>query len=167
MDGPKKTGRSPIDCSERHPSIVRVMSDGISQAAWSSWSFPFWATTGLLATALLYLRGWSKIRRTRPLTFPAWRAWSFLSGLLALWLAIASPLDTLDGLLLVAHMTQHLILMSVVPPLLLLGAPAVPLLRSLPRSALRDGLGPFFRSPVLHRGVRLLTHPVFAWLAMN
>ena len=53
------------------------------------------------------------------------------------------------------------------PPLLLLGAPAVPLLRALPRSALRDGLGPFFRSPVLHRGVRLLTHPVFAWLAMN
>ncbi len=61
------------------------------------------------------------------------------------------PLDTLDGLLLVAHMTQHLILMSVVPPLLLLGAPAVPLLRALPRSALRDGLGPFFRTPVLHR----------------
>jgi cytochrome c oxidase assembly factor CtaG/polyferredoxin len=143
------------------------MSDGISQAAWSSWSFPFWATTGLLATALLYLRGWSKIRRTRPLTFPAWRAWSFLSGLLVLWLAIASPLDTLDGLLLVAHMTQHLILMSVVPPLLLLGAPAVPLLRSLPRSVLRDGLGPFFRAQSLRRIIDLITHPVFAWLAMN
>ena len=57
------------------------------------------------------------------------------------------PLDTLDGLLLAAHMTQHLILMSVVPPLLLLGAPAVPLLRGLPQSVLRDGLGPFFRTP--------------------
>ena len=143
------------------------MSDGISQAAWSSWSFPFWATTGLLVTALLYLRGWSKIRRTRPLIFPPWRAWCFLGGLFALWLAIASPLDTLDGLLLVAHMTQHLILMSVVPPLLLLGAPAVPLLRSLPRSVLRDGLGPFFRAQSLHRIIRLITHPVFAWLAMN
>ncbi len=122
---------------------------------------------GILATALLYLRGWSKIRRTRPQIFPPWRAYCFLGGLFALWLAIASPLDTLDGLLLVAHMTQHLILMSVVPPLLLLGAPAVPLLRSLPRSVLRDGLGPFFRAQSLHGVFRLITHPVFAWLAMN
>ena len=143
------------------------MSDGVAQAAWSSWAFPFWATAGLLATALLYLRGWRRIRRTRPLIFPPWRAWCFVGGLISLWIAVASPLDTLDGLLLVAHMTQHLILMSVAPPLLLLGAPAVPLLRGLPRSVLRDGLGPFFRSLALHRVARVLTHPVFAWLAMN
>jgi cytochrome c oxidase assembly factor CtaG/ferredoxin len=143
------------------------MSDGVSQAAWSSWAFPFWATAGLLATALLYLRGWREIRRTRPLIFPPWRAWCFLGGLLSLWIAVASPLDTLDGLFLVAHMTQHLILMSVAPPLLLLGAPAVPLLRALPRSVLRDGLGPFFRTPILHRLMRWLTDPVLAWLAMN
>jgi cytochrome c oxidase assembly factor CtaG/polyferredoxin len=143
------------------------MPNGVSQAAWSSWTFPFWATAGLIAAALLYLRGWRRIRRTRPRLFPGWRALCFLGGLLCLWIAIASPLDTLDGLLLVAHMTQHLILMSVAPPLLLLGAPAVPLLRALPRSALRDGLGPFFRAPLLHRVFRFLTHPVFAWLAMN
>jgi cytochrome c oxidase assembly factor CtaG/polyferredoxin len=143
------------------------MSDGISQAAWGSWAFPFWPTLGLLATAFLYLRGYRRIRRTRPLLFPPWRAWSFLTGLFSLWIAIASPLDTLDGLLLVAHMTQHLILMSVVPPLLLLGAPAVPLLRGLPRSWLRDGLGPFFRTPALHHVISVVTHPVFAWLAMN
>jgi cytochrome c oxidase assembly factor CtaG len=116
---------------------------------------------------MLYLRGWREIRRTRPLIFPPWRAWCFLGGLVSMWIAVASPLDTLDGLYLVAHMTQHLILMSVAPPLLLLGAPAVPLLRALPRSVLRDGLGPFFRTPILHRLMRLLTHPVLAWLAMN
>jgi cytochrome c oxidase assembly factor CtaG/ferredoxin len=143
------------------------MSDGVSQAAWASWAFPFWATAGLIATALFYLRGWRRIRRTRPQIFPAWRAWCFLGGLLALWIAIASPLDALDGLLLTAHMTQHLILMSVVPPLLLLGAPAVPMLRALPRSVLRDGLGPFLRTPTLYRVGHLLTHPVFAWLVMN
>ncbi len=143
------------------------MSDEVSQAVWSSWAFPFWATSGLLAAALLYLRGWRRIRRSRPELFPPWRAWCFLGGLFALWIAVASPLDTLDGLLLTAHMTQHLILMSVVPPLLLLGAPAVPLLRGLPRSAVRDGLGPFFSAPVLHRAARLVTGPAFAWLAMN
>src|ERR1700749_1792024 len=143
------------------------MSEVATQAAWSSWTFPFWATTGLLATAFLYLRGWRKIRRTRPLIFASWRAWCFLGGLVSLWIAIASPLDTQDSLLLVAHMAQHLILMSVVPPLLLLGAPAVPLLRGLPRSVLRDGLGPFLRSPVVHGLVRFLTHPAVAWLAMH
>ncbi len=143
------------------------MTPTVSQAAWSSWTLPFWSTAALLVTGLLYVRGWQRIRQTRPALFPAWRLGCFLAGLFSLWLAIASPLDTLDSLLLVAHMTQHLILMSVAPPLLLLGAPAVPLLRALPRSALRDGLGPFFRSPGLHRVFRGLTHPVFAWLAMN
>src|ERR1700761_7158442 len=143
------------------------MSDAVSQAAWSSWSIPFWATLGLLATGLLYLRGWSRIRRTRPLLFPPWRACCFLGGLFTLWIAIASPLDTLDGLLLVAHMTQHLILMSVVPPLLLLGAPAVPLLRGLPRSMLRDALGPFLRTAALRRLFHWVTRPAFAWVVMN
>src|SRR5580698_1610524 len=139
------------------------MSDGISQAAWGSWAFPFWPTFGLVAMALLYLRGWSKIRRTRPLLFPPWRAWCFVGGLFSLWIAIASPLDTLDSLLLVAHMTQHLILMSVAPPLLLLGEPAVPLLRGLPQPLVRDGLGPFFQAQVVDRISRVLTHRPFAW----
>jgi putative membrane protein len=143
------------------------MSDAASQAAWSSWSFPFWATSGLLANALLYLRGWRKIRRTRPRLFPSWRVWCFLGGLVSLYIAVGSPIDALDDVLLTAHMTQHLIFMSVAPPLLLLGAPVVPLLRSLPRGLLRDALGPLFRKTWLHRLFRLLTHPVFAWLAMN
>src|ERR1700761_7636576 len=144
-----------------------MMSDEVSQAVWTSWTIPFWATAGLLAAGLIYVRGWRRIRQTRPQIFPPWRAWCFLGGLLALWLAIASPLDTLDGLLLTAHMTQHLILMSVAPPLLLLGAPAVPLLRGLPQSVLREGFGPFFQTPALHKLIRLITHPVFAFLAMN
>jgi putative membrane protein len=143
------------------------MAEGASQVALSLWTFPPWASSGLLATAFLYFRGWRRIRQTRPYLFPAWRGWCFLGGLFSLWLAVASPVDTLDDVLLVAHMAQHLILMSVAPPLLLLGAPAVPLLRSLPRSLLRGWLGPFFRMPVLHRLFRLCTHPVFAWLAMT
>lgn len=143
------------------------MSEPATQAAWNSWSFPLWATSGLLASALLYLRGFRRIRLTRLHLFPSWRAWCFLGGLLSLYIAVGSPIDSLDDVLLFAHMTQHLIFMSVAPPLLLLGAPAVPLLRSLPRWLVRDGLGPLFRMPWLHRLFRLLTHPVFAWVAMN
>jgi cytochrome c oxidase assembly factor CtaG/polyferredoxin len=144
-----------------------MMSDAVSQAAWTSWAFPFWTTTGLVIAALVYLRGWRRIRQTRPLIFPPWRAWCFLAGLFAFLIAIASPLNSLDSFLLSAHMAQHLILMSVAPPLLLLGAPAVPLLRGLPQSVLRDGLGPFFQTPSLHRVVRFITHPVVGWVSMN
>lgn len=143
------------------------MSESVSQAVSVSWAFPFWATSGLLASGLLYLRGWNRIRRTRPQLFPSWRAWCFLGGLFSLYVAIGSPIDALDDVLLTAHMTQHLIFMSVVPPLLLLAAPAVPLLRSLPRWLVRDALGPLFRMQWLHRLFRFLTNPVFAWLAMN
>jgi cytochrome c oxidase assembly factor CtaG len=147
------------------------VSSGDSGAALNtalgSWTIPFWPTLLLVVTAVVYWRGYKQIRQSRRALFPSWRLSCFLGGLLSLWIAIASPLDTLDGLLLFMHMTQHLILMSIAPPLLLLGAPAVPLLRGLPRGVVRDGLSPFLRSRVLHRVERFLTHPVFAWLAMN
>ena len=69
------------------------------------------------------------------------------------------PLDTLSNLLLTAHMTQHLVLMAVAPPLILLGAPIVPMLRGLPRRLVRDALGPFLAWPALRRFAHRLTHP--------
>lgn len=133
----------------------------------SDWSGPIWAAAALLLTAAVYVRGFLKIRKTRLALFPDWRCYSFLGGLAVLWFAIASPLNVLNGALLIVHMTQHMILMMVVPPLLLLGYPAVPLLRGLPRDLLRDGLGPFFRMVWLRKLGRFATHPVFAWLVMN
>jgi putative membrane protein len=47
---------------------------------------------------------------------------SFLAGLVVVYVALESPLDALaSGRLLSAHMVQHELLMSVAPPLLLLG----------------------------------------------
>ena len=63
-------------------------------------------------------------------------------------------------------MIQHLLLMMVVPPLLLLGAPLLPLLRGLPRPVLQ-GLGPFFASTVLQRLGHFLTHPLVGLLAFT
>ncbi len=49
---------------------------------------------------------------------------SFMLGVLVLLLALVSPIDTLgDTYLFSAHMLQHLLLVLVVPPLLLLGTP--------------------------------------------
>jgi putative membrane protein len=132
-----------------------------------AWSFPAMPFVALSVLVLLYLRGWHVARRTRPRELPAWRAGSFLAGIISLWIALASPIDALDDFLLAAHMIQHFILMSVAPPLLVLGAPTVPLLRGLPRILIHVILRPLFQEPWFHRAGRLLTHPVFTWLAMN
>jgi len=135
------------------------------QAAVASWDLHPWILLSLLLTVWVYWRGWRRLRTTRPAQFPAWRLACFVAGLASLWIAIASPLDALGGMLLFAHMTQHLILMSVAPPLILLGSPVVPLLRGMPRWIIRDALGPFFGT--LHQLGRQLTRPIVCWLAMN
>jgi cytochrome c oxidase assembly factor CtaG/polyferredoxin len=139
----------------------------VVDAAFASWMIPPWATFFLLVTAGVYYRGWREIRRTRPTQFPGWRLGCFVGGLSTVWLAIASPLDTLSGMLLTVHMTQHLLLMSVAPPLVALGAPQVPMLRGLPRFWVREGLGPFFTLRPVHALERLLKSRLFAWVAMN
>jgi cytochrome c oxidase assembly factor CtaG/polyferredoxin len=116
--------------------------------------------------AVCYGRGFARVHAAQPERFPRWRRLAFLAGLLTLWIALASPLDSFGSLLLQVHMLQHLLLMMVAPPLLLLGAPLAPLLRGMP-SALRKGvLGPFLAAPGLQRLARRLVHPITGWLAL-
>jgi putative membrane protein len=130
------------------------------------WSFPILSCGAIAATWIVYLRGWQRARKTRPLEMRPWRAVCFSLGLASLWIAIGSPIDALDDLLLTAHMTQHFILMSVAPPLIILGAPIVPLLGGLPRWLLRL-LAPVFAVRWIRRVANVLVHPVTAWVAMN
>ncbi len=130
-------------------------------------AFPYGVTLLLLLTLVIYLRGWQALGRTRPDQIPAWRAACFAGGIVAVWAALASPLDALSGVLLTAHMIQHLLLMSVAPPLLVLGAPVVPMLRGLPRYFVREGLGPFFTLRPVRAIEQLLHSRVFAWLVLN
>ncbi len=138
-----------------------------TRAIFAEWSPPLSLTTAVILSAVVYLRGWLHIRRTRPAQFPALRLAAFLSGLAVLWISIGSPMDGFADTLLSAHMIEHLLLMSFVPPLLLLGYPTVPLLRGLPRAATVYLLGPLLRWPVLRALGRFLTTPKVAWLAMN
>jgi cytochrome c oxidase assembly factor CtaG len=79
----------------------------------------------------------------------------FISGMLLIFLALASPLDELgDEYLFSAHMLQHLVLTMIGPPMLLLGTPGwliEPLLRR--RTVLRIG--------------KALTYPAVAFLLFN
>ena len=110
-----------------------------------TWSAPLGPLIALAVALLLYLRGWRLARVTREQELPVWRAACFVGGVVALWIAVASPIDALDDYLLTAHMIQHFILMSVAPPLIVLGAPVVPMLRGLPRIVVL-GLQSVFRA---------------------
>ena len=138
-----------------------------ARTIFAEWQLPVWLTGSIICTAVVYLRGWWLIRKTRPATFTFARLSFFLSGLVVLWLAIGSPMDGFADALLSAHMVEHLLLMSVVPPLLLIGLPTVPLLRGLPPPILRFVVAPLIRLRLLRGVGYAFTLPLVAWLLMN
>jgi putative membrane protein len=121
----------------------------------------FWVSSALIFAAFLYFRGWLGVRRERG-NFEGWRAGSFVSGLLFIWTATASPLSTLDHEMLTVHMVQHLLLMTLAPPLILLGMPRRPLaLGLLQRSPQAIGL----RSESMQQLANVVRHPGLCWFA--
>src|SRR5882757_2028406 len=138
-----------------------------TKAILSSWSIDPGLALVLSVSGLIYGRGWTILHRLTPALFPRWRLFSFLSGLVTFWLAVNSPLDALSGLLLSAHRVQHILLLMITPPLLLLGSPVLPLLRGLPRSLARDGIAPFLHWMALRKMAQLLTAPVACWILMT
>src|ERR1035438_8383033 len=66
--------------------------------------------------------------------------------------------------MLTAHMAQHLLLMTVAAPLILLGAPEITLLHGLPQHLVGSTLGPLLRRRAVHELGDIVTHPVFCWL---
>jgi putative membrane protein len=92
---------------------------------WNAWTLDPLALVPMALAAFLYARG--------ALRF-GWREGSFAAGLLALFFALVWPLDVLGEQLFSLHMLQHMVLMNVAAPLLVLGAPLGPMLRALPLS---------------------------------
>jgi putative membrane protein len=120
-----------------------------------------WVSSALIFAAFLYLRGWLGVRRDSG-KVESWRAASFVSGLLFVWIATASPLAAFDRDMLTAHMVQHLLLMTLAPPLILLGMPRRPLAHGLLQRFLQ-AIG--LRSESMRQLANLVTHPALCWCA--
>jgi putative membrane protein len=122
-------------------------------------------TLALVALQFVYLLGWYRLRKAIPHLLSVWRLAAFSCGLFTLWVAVGSFLAAADHLLLTAHMAQHLLLMTVSAPLILLGAPLIVLLNGLPRPFALLVSGPLLRCSPLRALGRIVTHPLFCWLA--
>jgi cytochrome c oxidase assembly factor CtaG len=89
---------------------------------------------------------------------------SLYAGLAVLAVALVSPLDALSAALFSAHMVQHLLLLVVAPPLLVLGIPPVAMFWALPGPS-RRSLGRWWNhSRALRCTWRVLSHPLSAWM---
>ncbi len=93
--------------------------------------------------------GWSEVGAER------WRVACYLVGVGVIFFALNGPLHELsEEFLFSAHMVQHMLLMLIMPPLLVMGLPPWLVRRAIER-------------PGVFRIARLLTHPVLAFAAYN
>jgi len=124
------------------------------------WTFDLDVWLPVILAALVYWKACDLVDRRHPTNpVPRWRMWSWLGGLGAIVLALASPIEAFDTTLFSVHMIQHLLLTMVAAPLLVMAAPITLLLRvSTPEVRRRWIL------PVLHsRAVSVVSFPLVAW----
>ena len=148
---------------DAHPSGLQA-----GDPWWQAWHIDPLVLTNLAFLFALY--GWGLFRAWRRAGVgrgvPQWRAIVFATGLLAVLVALISPLDTLGDDLSWVHMTQHMMLMVVAAPLIVLGAPGLVGAWALPRAWRKMSHFPLWpRRAVSRRRLRrLFWNPLFVWL---
>ena len=131
---------------------------------WWSWE-P--VTIVLIAiTAILYFGGVWRLWRAAGIGRGVGRLQllAFAAGLVALIVALLSPVDTLGGILFSAHMVQHELLMLVAAPLLVLGRPLIAMLWALP-SRWRSPVAQWTQRDAVAHAWRAVTAPLVATFA--
>lgn len=133
---------------------------------WSAWNADISVLIPLLLTIMIYAWGvrriWQRAGPQRGITQR--QILAFIGAMVAFMVALLSPLDALSGVLFSAHMTQHLILMMIAAPLLVLSNIQLAFLWLLPSGAAHRTGYSFNRSRLLPRLWNTLTQPVAAWL---
>ena len=92
-----------------------------------------------------------------------WREASFYSGVALAFVVLEPPFDDWADKWLSAHMSQHVVLMTVVPPLVVLGRPWPRMWLPFPLRARRAVGGALSRSPTFRRSAGFLKRP---WVAL-
>ena len=120
------------------------------------WSFEPFVWIICAGAAWWYLRAARRIPR-----WSVWRRRCYLVGVGVAAFALAGPPATYELSLFWVHMTQHLLLVLVAAPLILLGAPVTLVLRTGP-----DRMRRMLRNLVAARPVSVVGHPAVAWTGL-
>lgn len=127
------------------------------QAVLERWEFAPIVTAIAVVFAALYLWGAWRVGRRHPARpWPWWRTVLFLAGLVVVVLATESGIGAYDDVLFWDHMIQHLMLIMIAPPLLVLAQPVTLLLH-----ASRNPVHTWAKRAVRSRVVTFLTWPPF------
>ncbi len=162
----------------------------------NGWPVPPTVLLGCLVAEVLYFRGWrvlvnvEQTKAARAKDHPEfnsartgeyhwgswfWRGTYFLGAVIITFMASSAPVDILSSQLFWVHMIQHLLIMIVIAPLIVAGAPMLPMWLGLPSwarklvrvsSVLKIGsplhrFGHWLRLPVVSCG--LLIIGMWAW----
>lgn len=127
---------------------------------WTSWGGEPGVIVAIAVAAAAYASGvralWRRAGVGRGV--PRWRVTAFSAGLATIAIALLSPLDALGETLFSAHMVQHLLLMMLAPPLLVLGMPHVAAAWLLPPRRLT-----WLRQRHATRGLLAVWHGATTW----
>ena len=143
------------------------MQDSTLLSVLSSWSWRPGILLGLGLAAVSYAYGFYHFHQHGRLANLVRRGlvkkqhpWFFGLGLCTLFIALVSPIDVLSGFLFSLHMVQHILLIMVAPPLLLLGLPTPFLRWLLVKARIRSALG-WITNPLV--GFLLYNLNLFLW----
>lgn len=141
----------------------------IPRTLWNAWNLELTLLIPLAITALVYLLGVWNVWRHAGVGhgISVRRCACFIGAILALFVALVSPLDALSGALFSAHMVQHMLLILVAAPLLASSSFPLALLWVLPRQGSRALGRRLVRLPILSQAWRGISSPVTAWLCFT
>jgi cytochrome c oxidase assembly factor CtaG len=111
----------------------------------------------------VYTLGWWRLRARTTAPAPAWRLGAAVMATGAIAIALLSPLDRWAHERFSAHMVQHLLLLKLAAPAVLLANPLPMVLWGLPRSVRRRLGGQLGRGRPLRRMALALTAMPLAW----
>jgi cytochrome c oxidase assembly factor CtaG/cytochrome c2 len=139
-----------------------------AEARDTAWSFEPWVVANLALAAIWYAAGVVRLHRrldpnreNRPLA--GGHIAAFAAGIATLFVVLVSPIDSIADQLFWVHMVQHLALLLIAAPLLVLGRPVIAFLWAFGPQG-RKLVGRTWTALGLRRTVNALMHPILVWL---
>lgn len=148
--------------------VVRASSsDPVTpDTLWQRWSDDLPVFLSLLIALLIYNHGlaklWSRIGFGRGVNY--WRVVAFGAALFSIFVALMSPLEALSHVLFSAHMLQHILLIFVAAPLLVVSGFQVTFLNALPHDWQHRIAGTWQSARMLPALWRFISQPIMAWV---